>query len=194
MMEDPPRIVSVNVGRSTELTIDGRRVPSAIGKRRVVGPVDVRLLGLAGDEQADRRVHGGVSKAVYAYPVEHYPVWRTVRAQARAAAREAAMPHGLLGENLTVWGLTEDRVWIGDRLRLPGCVLAVSAPRRPCFKLDAALGFEHAGKMMLQSGYCGYYLGVIEPGVVQAGDPIELIPGPRDVNVRELFRARRTRR
>jgi MOSC domain-containing protein YiiM len=193
-MHDPPRVLSVNVGLAAPLAVDGRRVLSAIGKRRVVGAVEVGMLGLAGDEQADPTVHGGIAKAVYAYPVEHYPVWQTVRAQARACAPGDSMPHGMLGENLTVWGLTEERLYIGDRLCLPGCVLAVSEPRRPCAKLDAALGFEHAGRMMAQSGYCGYYLGVIEPGRVEAGDPIVVVPGPRDVNVRELFRARVGRR
>jgi MOSC domain-containing protein YiiM len=98
-----------------------------------------------------------------------------------------------MGENLTVEGLSEDRLWIGDRLLLPGCVLAVSEPRFPCFKFAAAMGFEQAGKLMWQSGYCGSYLGVIEPGVVCAGDAIELQPGPREVNLRELFRSRAPR-
>jgi len=89
-----------------------------------------------------------------------------------------------------VQGLEEAKLWIGDRLVLPGCVLAVSKPRTPCFKFGAAMGFAQAGKLMNQSGYCGAYLAVIEPGTVQAGDVIQVEPGPREVNLRELFRAR----
>ena len=169
---------------------------TAIGKAAVAGPVAVRRLGLDGDEQADPSVHGGLAKAVYAYPQEHQAFWQTVRAQAGAAPWGEPLAPGLLGENLLLQGLTEDRMWIGDRLHIgagragPGCVLAVSEPRFPCFKFDAAMGFAQAAKLMLQSGWCGAYLGVIETGDVCAGDAIELEPGPREVNLRELFRAR----
>jgi MOSC domain-containing protein YiiM len=184
------RVRSVNVAEPEIRQIGGRPVATAIGKRPVTGPVAVAAMGLAGDGQADPSVHGGLTKAVYAYPSEHFAFWQTVRAQAQAAGWADPIPPGLMGENLTLEGLTEDRLWIGDRLHLPGAVLAVSEPRFPCFKFNAAMGFAQAAKLMAQSGFCGSYLGVIQPGVVAAGDPIELEPGPRDVNLRELFRAR----
>jgi MOSC domain-containing protein YiiM len=184
------RVVSVNAARATEVLIDGRPVLTAIGKRPVQGPVAVGLLGLDGDEQADLSVHGGLSKAVYAYPQQHYAFWRTVRAQARAGLWDEELPPGSIGENLTIEGLAEEGLWIGDRLRLPDCVLAVSEPRYPCFKFAAAMGFPQAVKLMAESGYCGSYLGGIETGSISAGDVIELQPGPREVNVRELFRAK----
>lgn len=184
------KVLSVNLARAEMRTINGRRVATAIGKRPVAGAVEVGPLGLAGDEQADPSVHGGIAKAVYAYAQAHYAFWQTVRAQARVSLWDEALPPGALGENLTIEGLSEDRLWIGDRLQLPGCVLAVSKPRFPCFKFNAAMGFAHAAKLMVQSGYCGSYLAVLEPGTLQAGDPIELLPGPREVSVRELFRAR----
>jgi MOSC domain-containing protein YiiM len=184
------KVLHVNRSRALPLQIEGREVLTGIMKRAVAGPVEVRLLGLEGDEQADPSVHGGVSKAVYAYPQEHYGFWQTVRAQAGVAAWNDVLPPGSIGENLTVEGLAEDRLWIGDRLRLPNCVLAVSEPRFPCHKFVAVMRFKHAAKMMVQSGFCGSYLGVIEPGSVSAGDPIELQPGPRQVNLRELFRSR----
>jgi MOSC domain-containing protein YiiM len=188
------QVLSVNVGRATRLDIDGREVLSAIGKHAVADAVSVHSLGLEGDEQADPTVHGGLTKAVYAYPVEHFTFWQTVRAQARAADGETPVRPGLLGENLTIQGLTEDRLWIGDRLVLPGCVLAVSEPRFPCFKFNAAMGFAQAAKLMVQSGYCGAYLGVLVPGELRAGDPIRLEPGPRELKLRELFRATMGRR
>jgi MOSC domain-containing protein YiiM len=184
------QILSVNVASVENRLIQGRSVPTAIGKRPVAGPVAVRPLGLDGDEQADHTVHGGLSKAIYAYPALHYPFWQTVRAQAQVAAADETPPYGLLGENLTVAGLDESALWIGDRLRLPGCELAVSEPRQPCFKFNAAMGFAQASQLMNQSGYCGAYLAVLHPGVLQAGDEIEIVPGPREVNLRELFLAR----
>ena len=184
------KILSACIARSEILTIQGQPVPTAIVKRAVAGPVAVRPLGLDGDEQADQTVHGGLSKAIYAYPVAHYAFWQGVRGQAGVAGADQALPHGFLGENLTIEGLLEEQLWVGDRLRLPGCVLAVSEPRLPCFKFNAAMGFRQASKLMIQSGWCGAYLGVIEPGSVGAGDAIALEPGPREVNLRDLFLAR----
>jgi hypothetical protein len=112
--------------------------------RPAPGRVAVGPLGLEGDEQADLSVHGGLSKALYAYPAAHYPFWQTVRAQARVALWDEALPPGAMGENLTIEGLDEARLWIGDRLVLPDCVLAVSEPRLPCAKFGAALGFLQA--------------------------------------------------
>lgn len=184
------QVLSVNVARAEERDIQGRRELTAIAKRPVAGAVAVGTMGLDGDEQADLSVHGGPTKAVYLYPSEHLPFWQTVRAQARVAGWDDPVPPGLLGENLTLRGLLEEQLFVGDRLMLPGCVLAVSEPRFPCFKLAHALGFAQAVKLMVQSGYCGSYLAVLEPGQVQAGDPIRLVPGPREVGIRELFRAR----
>jgi MOSC domain-containing protein YiiM len=184
------RVLSVNCALARPTLINGRKLLTAIGKAPVGGPVAVRPLGLEGDEQADLTVHGGLPKAVYAYPSEHFAFWRTVRAQAGVSLWDEALPPGLLGENLTLEGLLETELWIGDRLQLPNCTLAVSEPRYPCFKFNAAMGFVQASKLMVQSGFCGSYLGVVVPGTVSAGDVIELLPGPRDVSLLEIFRAR----
>jgi MOSC domain-containing protein YiiM len=186
-----PRVLQVCVGRSRPLAVGTQATLSAIDKRPVTGPVAVRPLGLAGDEQADPSVHGGLAKAVYAYASEHLPFWQTVRAQAGVAAWGETLPPGRFGENLRLQGLTEAELWIGDRLVLPDCVLAVSEPRRPCYKFNAAMGFAHAAKLMQQSGWCGAYLAVLVPGTVTAGDTIDLQPGPREVNLRELFLSHR---
>lgn len=184
------KVLRVSTGRVRGALINGSKVLTASAKMPVDGPVAVGPLGLAGDEQADLTVHGGISKAVYAYPSEHLAFWQTVRAQAQVSLWEDTLPPGLLGENLLLQGLLESDLFIGDRLQLPGCVLAVSEPRFPCFKFTAAMGFRQAGKLMAQSGFCGSYLAVVEPGSVQAGDSIELLPGPREVSIRELFKAR----
>lgn len=187
------QILSVNTSLAREIDIEGRGVMSGIGKRGVDGSVDVRMLGLAGDEQADPSVHGGLSKAVYAYPIEHYPFWQTVRAQAGVAAWEAPLPHGFLGENLTLSGLLESQAWIGDVLRFADCELVVSAPRFPCFKLDAVMGFNQASRLMVANGWCGFYLAVRKTGTLRAGERFTLVPGPREVGIVELFRSRTNR-
>lgn len=188
-----PHLLSLNAARADEIQAGGRRVTSAIGKRAVFGARPVTPLGLAGDEQADPAVHGGVAKALYAYPSEHYAFWQTLRAQARAGEWGAPLPSGALGENLTLAGLLENQVWVGDLLHFPDCTLAISEPRFPGFKLNAALGFKQAAAMMASSGWCGFYLAVREAGTLQAGQHFELSPGPREVGIAELFRARSAR-
>jgi MOSC domain-containing protein YiiM len=184
------KILHVCTGRARQVRFGNQLALSAIAKSAVDGPVEVRPLGLDGDEQADLSCHGGLSKAVYAYPSEHLPFWQTVRAQARVSLWDEPLPPGLLGENLLIEGVREHELWIGDRLRLPGCVLVVSEPRLPCSKFSGAMGFAHAARLMTQSAFSGAYLAVLEPGTVQAGETFSLEPGPREVNLRELFRAR----
>jgi MOSC domain-containing protein YiiM len=187
------RILSINIATASELTIAGRSVLTAIGKRGVEGSVTVRPLGLEGDEQADLSVHGGLSKAVYAYPSEHYPFWQTVRAQARVSAWDAPLPNGFLGENLTLAGLLETETWVGDVLGFADCELAVSEPRYPCFKFNAVMGLNQAGKLMAQSGWCGMYLAVRVPGTLRPGESFTVMPGPREVGIAELFRSKMSR-
>ncbi len=184
------RLLSLNVAPASALRIEGRTVMSGIGKRAVDGAREVKPLGLAGDEQADPSVHGGLSKAVYAYPSEHYPFWQTVRAQARVSPWDETLPPGTMGENLTLAGLLEKDVCVGDVLRFPDCELAVSEPRFPCFKFNAVMGFTQAGKLMAKSGWCGFYLSVKVAGTLCAGQAFELVHGPREVGIAELFRSR----
>lgn len=191
----PRQLLSINVATPRPITIEGRQIMTAIGKRAVSTLADpqrvaVRPLGLEGDDQADTSVHGGLSKAVYAYPHEHYTFWQTVRAQAQAQAWGEPLPHGMLGENLTLTGLLEGDVHVGDVLQFPDCALAISEPRRPCYKFQAIMGFKHAVKMMAQSGYCGFYLTVRQPGTIAAGESYDVIPGAREVSIAELFKAR----
>jgi MOSC domain-containing protein YiiM len=190
------KLLSVNVATVGNLFItrdtEKLQVKTGIHKCPVAGKVAVQRLGLAGDEQADQSVHGGLDKAVYAYPSEHYPFWNEQRAaRLKQAPAEVALAIGSMGENLTVEGILESDVWIGDRLVVGSTVLQVTEPRHPCFKLNAKLGFPHASKMMIQSGYSGFYLRVVETGLLQAGDEITLLAGPRDVALSWLNERRR---
>ena len=186
----PMTLQHLNVCLARRVDIRGRSVMTAIGKRSVSGPLAVKLLGLEGDEQADLSVHGGLSKAVYAYPSEHYPFWQTVRAQAKVSLWDEPLPSGFMGENLTLSGLLETQVWVGDVLRFANCQLAVSEPRFPCFKFNAAMGFSQASQLMSANAWCGFYLAVRVPGRLAAGEEFELLPGPREVGIAELFRSR----
>lgn len=194
----PRQLLSVNVAQPSMMTIEGRQILTGIRKRAVSSlaapePIEVKALGLAGDDQADPTVHGGLSKAVYAYPHEHYAFWQTVRAQAKAQDWNDTLPHGMMGENLTLTGLLEGDVHVGDILRFPDCTLAISEPRRPCYKFAAVMGFAQAVKMMSQSGYCGFYLSVLKPGTITAGQSYELEPGKREVSIAELFKTKMRR-
>lgn len=182
------QLLSLNTARVEHFAAtNGETLASAIRKRARDGVVRVGPLGLDGDEQADLSVHGGLAKAVYAYPKAHYAFWQTVRGQAKVAGD---LQPGDCGENLTLDGLLESQVWIGDVLRFPDCELVVSEPRYPCFKFNAHMGFNQAAKMMAQSGWCGFYLAVKREGSLSAGQPFELLPGPREVGIVELFKAK----
>jgi MOSC domain-containing protein YiiM len=184
------QIQGIQVGSARKALIGGRAVLTAIRKSAVAGPVAVRALGLAGDEQADLSVHGGLEKAVYAYPSEHYGFWREQRLQAGVGGIDDELPFGGMGENLTLSGLLEADVWVGDVLEFADCALRVEQPREPCFKFNAAVGFNTAVKVMAQSGFCGFYLSVHTPGSLQAGESFVLHPGPRRVGIPERFNAK----
>ncbi len=166
----------------------GRRVLSGIGKHAVAGPIAVGRLGLAGDEQADLRVHGGLDKAVYAYPAEHYAFWQTQRQAQGVSLFDEDLPPGFVGENLTLQGLLEPQVWVGDTLHFPGCSLRVTEPRQPCFKFNAVMGYTGAARDMLRSGACGFYLAVVQPGSIAAGQAFTLEPGGRHLAIAGLLR------
>jgi MOSC domain-containing protein YiiM len=183
-------LVSVQTGQARRVHVGGRTILSAMGKHAVDGPVPVMPLGLLGDEQADWSIHGGLEKAIYAYPAEHYDFWREARRQAGVSGIDDRLPHGSLGENLTLAGLLETEVWAGDVLRFAHCELQIRIPREPCGKLNAALGFSGAVRAMAQSGFCGFYLSVRTPGTLSAGEVFELLPGRRSVSIPQLFQAK----
>ena len=176
------RVVSVNVGRPRRVRWKGRVVETGIFKRPVEGRVPLRRLNFDGDRQADLTVHGGRTKAVYAYPIEHYPFWRDELGE--------ELPLGAFGENLTVEGLPlEDEIAVGDRLRVGSAELVVTQPRLPCYKLGLRFGRDDMVKRFLDAGRSGYYLAVEVEGDVGAGDAVELLArDPAQVPVGEVTR------
>lgn len=185
-----PHIVSVQTGVARRTRIGERNILTAYGKQPVAQAVPVLPLGLMGDEQADLSIHGGLEKAVYAYPSEHYAYWQAARGEAGLGDIDDSLPPGSLGENLTLAGLLETGVWAGDVLKFPHCELRVTLPREPCYKFNAAMGFTRASKLMAQTGFCGFYLAVKTPGTLCAGDAFEVVPGRRGVGIPALFAAK----
>ena len=187
------QLLSVQVGAAQRVRIGDRSVLTASAKQDVADEVPVMPLGLFGDEQADLSIHGGLEKAVYAYPSEHYAFWQDARQQAGLGRIDDSLPHGSLGENLTLAGLLETGVWAGDVLKFSNCELRVTLPREPCYKFNASIGFARASQLMAQSGFCGFYLAVQTPGALRAGESFKLIAGRRGVSIPQLFAAKRAK-
>ena len=163
----PAKVISVNVGQPREVLWKGTRVSTSIFKSPVGGPVAAKTLNLSGDRQADLNVHGGPYKAIYGYPSEHYPYWRN-------ELPEADLPWGAFGENLTTEGLFEDRLHIGDQLRIGSALVMVTQPRMPCYKLTIRFDRDDMIKRFIDSHKSGFYFSVLEEGELAAGSSIEV--------------------
>lgn len=177
-------VLSVNVGPVAEFRA-GRSKRSAIVKSPVPGRVAARGANLTGDEQAERRHHGGPDQAVYAYPRESYEWWE------RELGRD--LPAGLFGENLTLRGVDSDGALIGETWAVGSTVLQVSAPRIPCLKLQTRTGEPKFVKRFAAARRPGTYLRILQEGELGAGDEIEVLDVPghgvtvADVNEVFLF-------
>ncbi len=181
-------ILSVNVGQPRTMEWHGRAVVTSIFKQPVTGPVQVAEANLAGDEQADLRVHGGPDKAVYAYDADHYATWRTLLPD------WSDWSPGLFGENLTTKGLLETEVRIGDVFKIGTARLRAVQPRQPCYKLNVRFNNASIVSHFAQLSRPGIYFRVVEPGTLQAGDSLELLeraPVPITIqNVAQLLLSR----
>jgi MOSC domain-containing protein YiiM len=173
-------VVSLNVGVLEEIAWRDRVFRTASRKRPVGGRRRVGPLGVDGDTQGDRRVHGGVDKALYGYASEHHGFWSEVLGR-------PVVP-GDFGENLTLAGLVEDDVHIGDRYRAGPVLLEVSEPRQPCSTFAAVHGRADLPKIFADAGWPGIYFRVLEEGVLGAGDPVRRVHrDPAGWTVRRVF-------
>ena len=159
------KIISINVGLPRTIKRRGKTITTSIFKSPVAGRVFVNRLNVVGDQQSDLTVHGGVDKAVYVYPSEHYAFWREQLPNIDFA-------WGAFGENFTTEGLLEDTLHIGDRLRIGSAEFTVTQPRMPCFKLALRFDRPDMVKRFLRSGRSGFYLSVSQEGEVTADDAI----------------------
>jgi MOSC domain-containing protein YiiM len=166
-----PRVASIHVGKVAPLGPD--RVPSGFVKQAVSSAVTVTPVGIVGDEQADLRVHGGPDKAVYGYASAHYAAWRRDYPQ-----HTDLLIAGGLGENLTIDGMTEADLCVGDVHGIGTTRLQVCQPRQPCFKFALRFGDKHMPKAMIRNGRSGWYYRVLIPGVICPGDRVVVLERP----------------
>jgi MOSC domain-containing protein YiiM len=162
------KLISVNVGLPREVTWKGKTFSTGIFKTPVSDRMMVRSLNLDGDGQADLTVHGGLDKAVYVYPFEHYDYWRS-------ELPNTELTPGIFGENFTVTGFREEELNIGDRFQIGTVKLMVTQPRMPCYKLGIRFGRPDMVKHFLASRRTGFYFSVLQEGEVGAGDTLELL-------------------
>lgn len=163
-------VCSVNVGKPRQVEWRGQQVLTAIWKEPVAGAIRVEGVNLVGDDQADRRVHGGADKAVYAYATEDYDWWST---------QIGDLGPGTFGENLTTANIDLTAAFIGDRWHVGTAVLEVSQPRQPCFKLGIRMDDDTFTRRFALAGRPGAYLRIVQPGQIEAGDQIRIEPASR---------------
>jgi MOSC domain-containing protein YiiM len=172
-----PTLISLQVGRPQALGVPGSREPmdkpwvSGFFKDPVTTPVTLSSFNLDGDEQADLENHGGRDKAICCYAAEHYPSWHT-------ALELPDLPYGAFGENFTLEGLNEDTICLGDQYTIGTATVEVSQPRQPCWKLGRRWRIKELPAVVIESGRTGWYLRVLQPGTVAAGQELTLIARP----------------
>jgi MOSC domain-containing protein YiiM len=157
---------ALNTGTARALKVNGRVIQTGIFKQSITDPLELGVLGFANDVQINRRYHGGPDKAICAYALEHYDFW--------SERLERELPTGSFGENFTLSGLLEDEIHIGDVFKIGTAHVQISQPRQPCGTLAARFGIKDFVKQVVDSGMTGWYFRVLEPGMVRAGDHLEL--------------------
>jgi MOSC domain-containing protein YiiM len=167
------KVLSINVGLPRKVLYNGQIINTAIFKDPVKGPIMLRKLNLDGDRQADLTVHGGIDKAVYSYPVEHYDYWRK-------QFPDMDLTWGMFGENFTTEGLLEDAVNVGDQFEIGSAKIVATQPRMPCYKLGVRFGRMDVIRRFMTSGRPGIYFKILKEGEVKTGDKIKNIK--RDKN------------
>jgi len=167
------KVLSVHVGSLQEMLRNGKKIQTGIFKQPTEGPIEVKQLGLEGDQQANKKLHGGVYKAICVYPSEHYDLWKE-------ELGHPGLSFGDFGENLTTAGLMEGDICLGDRLRIGSVEIVVTQPREPCITLNARLDKKDLSARIRKSGRSGFYCSVEREGTIENGDSIEHIS--RDEN------------
>ena len=162
------KVLSVHVGSLREMLRNGKKIRTGIFKRKTEGPVKVTRLGLEGDDQANKKLHGGIYKAICVYPSEHYDLWKE-------ELGKPDLSFGDFGENLTTVGLMEGDICLGDRLRIGSVEIVVTHPREPCITLNARLDTKDLSARICKSGRSGFYFSVMKEGIIKNGDSIEYI-------------------
>ena len=162
------KVLSVHVGSLQEMLRNGKKIQTGIFKQPTEGPIEVKQLGLEGDQQANKKLHGGIYKAICVYPSEHYDLWKE-------ELGKPDLSFGDFGENLTTVGLMEGDICLGDRLRIGSVEIVVTQPREPCITLNARLDTKDLSARIRKSGRSGFYFSVEREGTIKNGDSIEYL-------------------
>ena len=162
------KVLSINVGSLQEMLRNGKKIQTGIFKKSTEGRINVKRLGLEGDQQANKKLHGGIDKAICVYPSEYYDLWKE-------ELGKPDLSFGDFGENLTTVGLLEDDVYVGDRLRIGSVEVVVTQPREPCITLNVRLGRKDVSALIRKSGRSGFYFSVEKEGIIKNGDFIKNI-------------------
>ncbi|HZD76159.1 MAG TPA: MOSC domain-containing protein [Acidobacteriaceae bacterium] len=181
-MENPGKVYSINVsGALREVRFGEEIITTGFFKEPVAGTVVARQLGLEGDAQGDLKVHGGLDKAVYFYPREHYKVWMDV-------LKVDFLPPGSFGENITSEGIYEMDLCIGDVIRIGGALLQIRQPRSPCYKLQLRFGRPDIVALFVKQSLPGWYASVLQEGTLSSGDEIAIVTrAPQRVSVADIW-------
>jgi MOSC domain-containing protein YiiM len=177
------KLVSINVSLPVDVEYNNKIVSTGIFKKPINNNVLVSPQGLANDQQVDLKNHGGEHKAVYAFSAQHYDYWKET-------LNKPDLSFGQFGENLTITHLDESALCIGDQLQIGDCILEITQPRVPCFKLGIALGLNEMPKLFVQRGATGIYFRVLQSGAIKVSDNVEVIhQHPEKLTVQTLFKA-----
>ncbi len=174
------KIISTNIGEARTILWHGKEVKTGIFKFSVDKPIYLGTEDVDNDHVIDRKYHGGIDKACYLYSADHYKYWKKLHPKVE-------MPWGMFGENLTVEGLHEAEINIGDIFKIGSATVQATQPRQPCYKLD--IRFEASGllKQFIDSGFPGVYVRVLEKGSVTAGDTMDIIERQNTLSVQKVF-------
>ena len=162
------RVISLNVGKIREVPWDGKMIQTGVFKEPVNGTLEVKGINIDGDNQGNRKSHGGIDRAVYAYPMEHYEYWKS-------QYPNKELPFGMFGENLTTEGLFEDKVCVGDIFRIGTAEIMAVQPRMPCYRLGNRFNDQSIIDKYLETDFCGIFFKIIKEGKLCSGDEIKLI-------------------
>lgn len=175
------KVVSLNVGEIRDVPWDGKIIQTGIYKQPVKGPIEVKGINIDGDNQGNRKTHGGVDRVVYAYPMEHYKFWKN-------QYPEKELPFGMFGENLTTEGLFENKVHVGDVFQIGTAEIMATQPRMPCYRLGIRFDDQKVMDKFLETDYCGIFFKIIQEGKLQADDEIKLLKtDPNEMSIVDIY-------
>ena len=175
------KVISLNVGKIREVSWDGKTIQTGVFKEPVTESLEVKGINIDGDSQGNKKSHGGIDRAVYAYPMEHYQYWKKQYPQKE-------LPFGMFGENLTTEGVFEDKVFVGDVFRIGTAELMATQPRMPCYRLGIRFDDQSIIDNYLATDFCGIFFKILHEGKIQAGDDITLIKkDPNTMSIVEIY-------